>query len=53
MAKNSSDPGGEPEQRSDRDGLPEKPDDENKRQSGRPPTRPPYEQSPRVNRNLK
>jgi hypothetical protein len=50
MAENSSEPGKESERRVDRDAPPEKTDtDNNKRQSGRAPARPPYEQYRRIN----
>jgi len=53
MAENPSDPGKSSDQRADDDARPEKADIGVKRQSGRPPARPPYEQNPSVNRNLK
>ena len=53
MAANRGEFGQRPEQRIDRDALPEKVDADIKRQSGRPPARPPYEQYLRVNKVLK
>jgi hypothetical protein len=49
----SSGSGKGPDQRVDRDREPEKANPSIKRQSGRPPTRPPYEQYRRGNGNLK
>jgi len=49
----SSDSGKRSDQQADRDRNPEKANPGNKRQSGRPPMRPPYEQYRRVNGNLK
>jgi hypothetical protein len=53
MAKNGSDLSKVSEQRVERDARPEKPDTDNKRQVGRPPTRPPYEQYLRVSKTSK
>jgi hypothetical protein len=52
MTENSSEPGKESERRGDRDTPSEKKtdtDNNDKRQSGRPPARPPYEQYRRMN----
>ena len=49
----SSDSGKGPDQRADRDATPDKTNPGVKRQSGRPPMRPPYEQYRRSNGNLK
>ncbi len=51
MTENSSETDRESERRVDRDAPPEKTDANNndKRQWGRPPTRPPYEQYRRMN----
>jgi hypothetical protein len=53
MVENPSDPSKSSDQRADDDARPEKAEIGTKRQSGRPPARPPYEQNPSVNRNLK
>jgi hypothetical protein len=53
MAENRNDLGKGSEQRIDHDALPEMADSNIKRQSGRPPTRPPYEQYLRVSKVLK
>jgi hypothetical protein len=53
MEEESSDTGKGPGQRVDRDRESEKANPGVKRQSGRPPMRPPYEQFRRVNGNLR
>ena len=53
MVENRSDIVKGPEHRVERDAPAKKPDDAVKRQSGRPPARPPYEQHLRVSKVVK